>query len=159
MMIDTTNWKEFRIGDILNCKTTKPLIETNPGTIPYVTRSAINNGVNDFIEQQDYKLNNGNCITIGAEGTIAFYQPDDFISGVKIYSLTHKNINQYNAIFLCTILNKSAYKYSYRRARILDKIKEEIIKLPATTDENGNIVPDWNFMENYIKSLPYADLI
>ena len=36
-----------------------------------------------------------------------------------------------------------------------DTIRDEYITLP--TDSNGDI--DWNYMENYIKSLPYgADL-
>jgi hypothetical protein len=53
------------------------------------------------------------------------------------------------------VLNASVYKYSYGRARILSKIKDEIIKLPI--DKNGS--PDWEFMENYIKALPYSDKI
>ena len=53
------------------------------------------------------------------------------------------------------ILNLEDYRYSYGRARILNKLKKETIKLPV--DSNGK--PDWQFMENYIKSLPYGDRI
>ena len=35
----------------------------------------------------------------------------------------------------------------------MDRIKETVIKLPVDTDGN----PDWQFMENYIKALPYGD--
>jgi hypothetical protein len=37
----------------------------------------------------------------------------------------------------------------------MDKMKETLIALP-TIDDN---IPDWQFMENYIKSLPYSDKI
>ena len=69
--------------------------------------------------------------------------------------IRNKKLNKYNGLFICTVLNQDVYKYSYGRARILDKIKQEIIKLPV--DKNGN--PDWDYMEKYIKSLPYSDLI
>ena len=85
----------------------------------------------------------------------AFYQSKPFISGVKIYTLRNENLNKYNALFISTILNKEVYRYCYGRARILDKIKEERIKLLVNSQGN----PAWQFMENYIKSLPYSDLI
>jgi len=153
--LKTENWGEFRVGDLLDCSTTKPMIITEKGSTPYVTRSILNNGVSDYVSDSDYTLNKGNCITIGAEGRIAFYQSDNFVSGVKIYTLRNNSMSRYSALFICTILNCDFDKYSYGRARILDKIKNEVIKLPQT--KQGN--PDWGFMERYIKALPYSDRI
>ncbi|MDR3236966.1 MAG: N-6 DNA methylase [Spirochaetia bacterium] len=153
--VDTSNWHEFKAGAIFDCKTTRALISTEAGNSPYVTRSAINNGISDYVSDDNYILNKKNCITIGAEGKFAFYQCNDFVAGVKIYTLRHEKLNNYNALFVCTVLNASVYKYSYGRARILSKIKDEIIKLPI--EKNGN--PDWEFMEKYIKALPYSDKI
>jgi hypothetical protein len=148
-------WHEFKAGVLFDCNTTKALIRTEAGKSPYVTRSAIHNGISDYVSDDNYTLNKGNCITIGAEGKFAFYQCKDFAAGVKIYTLRHDKLNKYHALFICTVLNASAYKYSYGRARILAKIKDETIKLPA--DKTGE--PDWDFMENYIKTLPYSDKI
>ena len=100
-------------------------------------------------------MEKGNCITIGAEGKVAFYQDKDFLPGVKLYTLRNDNLNELNAMFICTLLNVNGYKYSYGRARILEKIKQETILLPV--DSNGR--PDYAFMSNYIKSLPYGDRI
>ena len=152
---DTTKWKKFTVKDIFECNTTKPMIETVDGDNVYITRSAMNNGFSGFVSNYGYKLNNANCITIGAEGRFAFYQDKDFVAGVKIYTLRNKKLNKYNGLFICSVLNQDVYKYSYGRARILSKIKQETIKLPV--DKNGN--PDWDYMEQYIKSLPYSDLI
>ena len=46
------------------------------------------------------------------------------------------------------------YKYSYGRKLSQDRLAEEIIKLPVKND-----IPDWAFMENYIKQMPYGDII
>ncbi len=153
--LNISNWKQFKISDLFDCNTTPAVHEIERGTIPYVTRTSANNGVDAFVSEVHGKLNKGNCITIGAEGRFAFYQPGQFVSGVKIYTLRNKKLNKYNALFVCTLLNQEVYRYCYGRARILDKIKEEYIKLPV--DSQGN--PDWQFMGNYIKSLPYSDLI
>lgn len=50
---------------------------------------------------------------------------------------------------------KEKYKWSYGRKPKNNKVYDTIIKLPV--DEKGE--PDWVFMENYIKSLPYGDRI
>lgn len=74
-------------------------------------------------------------------------------------------------MFIATILNKEDYKYSYGRARIKSKLEEEIIKLPIkynndntpVIDENRTYsdegyIPDWQFMEDYIKSLHHKPI-
>lgn len=150
----TDTWKWFTVGEILNCQTTPHCIQqaTNKGGVPFVSRSAVNNGVSSYVDATDLVVNKGNCITIGAEGIMAFYQNKDFVSGVKIYSIRHERLNQYIAMFIATILDREAYRYNYGNARILLKLQREKIKLPATSSGN----PDWDFMEHYIKSLPYS---
>jgi len=162
--LNPSGWREFNVGKLLKCETTAHLIKTESGNINYVSRSALNNGVSKLVSDDDYEVNASNCITIGAEGMYAFYQDKPFVSGVKIYTLRHEKMNQYNAMFLCTVLNEEVYRYNYGRARILDNIKVENIKLPALSDginEYGKpkYKPDWKFMEDYIKSLPYGNLI
>ena len=148
--MDTRKWKEFRVGDVFECKTTKTMLEPEQGDYLYITRTSENNGITDLIKLEDGSfLNNGNCITIGAEGLYAFYQNKDFIAGVKIYALRNEKMNKYSALFVCTMLNQVIYQYSYGRARILKKIKDEMVFLPTTTD--GQI--DWQFMEDYIKKI------
>ncbi len=154
--IDTLSWKAFKIRDVFECKTMKALDIKDfvPGNINYITRSALNNGNSGKCGNDEF-INKGNCITIGAEGKYAFYQEKDFVAGVKVYSLRNKNLNKYNALFITTLLNKKVELYSYGRARILEKIREEEIKLPIN-DENKI---DWNYMTSVIKKLPYGDKI
>ncbi len=60
-------------------------------------------------------------------------------------------MNKYIALFLTTIVNLEQYRYNNGRKCSQTRMKEINIKLPAN---NGN--PDWQFMEGYIKSLPYS---
>lgn len=155
MKFNVKEWKEFRVGDILDCNSTTFSIgdDLPKGNFPFVSRTAGNNGVDSYVDIETNKLTDGNCLTVGAEGIYSFYQPDRFATGNKVYQMRIQNMNQYIGLFLSTVLNLGAFKYSYGRARIMGKLKNEIIKLPA--DSNGE--PDWLFMENYIKSLPYGD--
>ena len=156
--LKTKDWKWFRVGEIFDCNTTKHAIqqELSFGEMPFVTRSAENNGVSGYVEATNCIINKSNCITIGAEGIFAFYQPNDFVTGVKVYTLRQISLNPYNAIFICTLLNKEVYRYNYGNARILEKIKREKLKLPAIKNAKGEYEPDWQWMEDYIKGLPYS---
>ena len=148
--MDFSQWKLFRIGNIFKCSTTTALktSEVVEGDVIYITRSAINNGCSGFVADNDDKLELGNCITIGAEGAVAFYQKEDFLPGVKIYTLRCENLNESNGLFVATIINKSCYKYSYNRARISSIIENEEILLP---EKDGS--PDWDYMTNYVENL------
>ena len=160
--IDLSNWGEFVVGDLFNCETTKSMNPSKDqlpeGNIPYITRSGFNNGVSGYYADPENEFTTkGQCITIGAEGAIAFYQELDFIPGIKVYTLRHDNLTKKSALFLCSLLNANSYKYSYTNARILDRIKEETIKLPLkpNTDLNNYTQSDidWDYMENFMKKV------
>jgi hypothetical protein len=155
MEINVEAWKEFKVGDIFSCKTcpSSIKIELNEGDIPYISRTAVNNGQDGFVDVEEQMITKGNCITIGAEGVYAFYQANDFATGVKIYCLRNKHLNREIGLFLCTILNMENFKYNYGRARVLAKIKNETIKLPV--DELGK--PDWGYMERFTRKFEESE--
>lgn len=149
--------KEFRVWEVLKCSTTKLSIKDDLDVweIPLISRTAMNNWCDWYFDIEKSKITKKWCITIWAEWIYAFYQPKDFWTWNKVYTLENDKLNKYSALFICTILNKEDYKYSYWRARILSKIVDEFIKLPV----DGSWNPDREFMENYIKNLPYWDKI
>ena len=82
-------YKDFIVEKILKVEQTKSVIaKANlvEGNIPYVTRTVSDNGYMGTCGNTD-KVNKGNCITIGAETGVAFYQPVDFVAGNKVYIL------------------------------------------------------------------------
>ena len=61
-------------------------------------------------------------------------------------------MNQYIALFLTTVLNLEHYRYSYGRKANQKRLRHSHVRLPAT--EAGR--PDWQLMENFMKSIPYS---
>lgn len=173
MELNVQDWKEFAVGRIFNCNTTVLSIKDilDDGNIPFVSRTAENNGIDGYVSVERSAITKGNCLTVGAEGIYSFYQQKDFATGNKVYTLRNDNISINHYMFIATILNKEDYKYSYGRARIKSKLEEEIIKLPIkynndntpVIDENRTYsdegyIPDWQFMEDYIKSLHHKPI-
>ena len=151
MIVDISMWKPFRVGDLFDCETTLSVPSKNnlvDGDVSYITRSAVDNGLSGHCGNLD-SVNVGRCITIGAEGFVAFWQPDDFVAGNKVYALRHSGLNELRALFVCAALNVLSSEYSFSNARILDSIKQEVILLPATPDGE----PDWAYMEAYMRQV------
>jgi len=118
------------------------------------------NKVGDEDFSLEKKMFNGNCIAVTVNGSVcnAFYQPDRFTCShdITVLYLKHHELNPYIGIFLCTVIMRDKYRWSYgRKPHDVKKFGKSIIKLPA--DANGD--PDWQWMEEYIKNLPYSDRI
>ena len=153
---DTNKWKWFDYLDLFiisGSKTTsKDELESyGVGEYPYVTTQAVNNGVEKCY---NYYTEKGGVLTVDS-AVLGFcsYQEKNFSASDHVEVLTPKfKINRYIALFLTTIINREQYRYSYGRKCSQIKLRKSRIKLPATPSGN----PDWQFMEDYIKSLPYS---
>lgn len=117
------------------------------GSNPYVTASAANNGVSEFIGNKT--LFPRNTITIEKVKLSAFYQPHEFYCSHDVSCINHEKINRYSGLFITAMINRQGGKYSYGRQAQLNVVKRETVFLPV--DEAGN--PDWGFMEAYIIEL------
>lgn len=149
------SWKELKIENLFNVigsKTTpkKELEEFGKGKYPYLTTQAVNNGVENFY---NYFTDKGNILVIdSAVKGYCSYQADDFSASDHVEKLIPKfEMNAYIALFLQTIINLEQFRYSYGRKFNQDRIRKTKIKLPFKNNK-----PDWKFMEEYIKSLPYS---
>ena len=69
--------------------------------------------------------------------------------------LNKYDLNKYTAMFLITILDKERYKYSFGRSWSGERFKNTELYLPKNAE--GEI--DWYYMEEYIKSLSYGNLL
>jgi len=99
-----------------------------------------------------------NTITLNNSGSIGycFYHPYNFVCSdhCTVINILDKNkkSNIYLALFLKPIIEKIKIKYGFAREMSDERLNKENVLLPV--DKNGD--PDWEFMENYIKSLPYS---
>ncbi|MGL4387834.1 MAG: restriction endonuclease subunit S, partial [Brevinema sp.] len=159
--LDTSAWKEFRYDEIFEISRGKlsSIGELSIGNISIVTATEKNNGITTFLDIQKNNTENSNCITVSNNGSIAkaFYQKNNFsaTSDINILILKNKTMTPFIAMFLNTIIHTEKYRYNYGRKWGLDRMRDSIIKLPV--DTRGN--PDWDYMENYIKTLKYSSSI
>lgn len=154
--LNVKNWKYFDLVDLFDISASRDeLMEelTPGGPIPYVTSSDNNNGITSFVEEDP--TNPACTITANRGGSVGyfFYQPLPYkATPVDIRILTPKfQINPYIGLFLKTILQLEKYRFNYSRKMDSDRLSEFKIRLPDLNDQ-----PDWQFMEDYIKSLPYS---
>ena len=156
-------WEKFLIcgqNGIFNLIHPKPRKSTDyleNGKVPFVASGAFNNGIEKYVKTNEV-LDRGNCITVSAIGAFSFYQEKDFIgrggAGSAIKILYNDKLNEKNALFVCTVLQKKLSKYDFNTMLSGAKLKKEYISLPITEENKV----DWLYMEHYVNDI-YNDLI
>lgn len=153
--LDIDNWSTFNLSDLFDIKKGKRLTKEDmvSGDTPFIGAIDSNNGWREFINLP--AIHPGNTITVNYNGNgvaDAYYQPLPFYASDDVNVLHPKfQINVFNALFICTIIRREKYKFSYGRKWNKERMEKSAINLPA---KNGKA--DFLFMEAYIKSLPYS---
>ena len=157
--IDTASWKEFAIQELFEIRKGQRLTKAHmtPGHVPYIGASDADNGVTARVGQSP--LHKGGTISVSYNGSVAeaFYQPAPYWATDDVNVLYPKGfeLTPASALFICTIIRREKYRFNYGRKWHLDRMKDSVIRLPAT--ESG--VPDLIFMDAYIKSLPFSGVL
>ena len=156
-------WKNFEIDKLFpkiekgKCGDASSLVEGDE--INYIGAKYDGNGVikSCSLNANLQYISKGNCIAMIGQGEgsagYAIYLDEDFIGATSLNLGYADWINPTRAIFVVTLLCLEYDKYSFGRSWTGERLRKTTIKLPATPDGE----PDWQFMEDYIKSLPYGD--
>jgi len=148
------DWKYFKMDDLFIFKKGNRLTADNmlPGDIPFVSSTKFNNGVRQYISNG--KIHKPNCITVNYNGSVgeAFYQDIEFIASDDVNILYPKNweLNRNIALFLCSVVRHNQSRFQFGRKWHLERMKGTMLLLPQ---KNGK--PDWQYMEEYVKSLEH----
>ena len=147
-------WQAFVLDEVFDIRATRSSIDKKNlvnivGTIPYITRSDKNNGIAMFIgEQPNYKMDEGNVLTIGLDTQTIFYQPTPFYTGQNIQVIRHSRMNKYNAAFLIVAIKILLQKFNWGgNGATLTRLKRSKVFLPITEQQEI----DWKFMEEYMR--------
>ena len=166
--------RKFRGGDLFEVKT--PVKKFNASSVeitdkighPYVVRSSTNNGIRGYINEDEKYLNEGNTFSFGQDTATIFWQEKPFFTGDKIKILKPK--------FACNseianyIMNGIAMAFCYfswgTQSFKVSVIEDAELLLPIQTDTANNpiinpentyhpegYIPDWSFMEKYIRAV------
>jgi len=157
MKLTERKWKIFTYMNLFNIvrgRGARMIDVKKNGKIPFVTAIDTNNGVTGKLNITP--THQGNVITVNRDGNgvgEAFYQPFPFCSTEAVHIFIPKfTINQFIAMFLVCLIRMERFKYNYGRKWSLERMNKTTISLPV----NDKGEPDWKFMEEYIKSLPYS---
>lgn len=146
-------WKEFNLTDIFDTvnrgkRLTKA--KRQPGKTPLITAGFLNYGVGDYIQNPD-QTRFRDAVTIDMFGN-AFYRGTEFCCDDNIIVLQNDSISSWVKLFITPIVNMRKSQYSYGNQYRLGDLATHTVKLPV--DDQGN--PDYDFMERYMKSLPFS---
>lgn len=177
--LEVKSWEEFTIKDLFHVKYGVNL-ELNKCTeidkgINFVSRTSENNGVSTRIAAiEDVIPQKAGLITVAGGGSVlsTFLQNEPFYSGRDLYTLEpKKEIPDEVKLFIITIIERNKYKYNYGR-QANKTLPDLVLKLPIKRKSDGTpiiddtktysdqgYIPDWNFMQTYIASIPYGDRI
>lgn len=157
MKLSDREWKDFSVPYIFQkIQRGKRLKNADhiSGIIPYVSSTANNNGVDDYIEAIDGTRVFENCISLANSGSVgtAFYEPFAFVASDHVTSLKRENTSQYVYLFLTAVLEQQGSNFNFNREINDLRIRKMRVMLPV--DDNDE--PDYQFMEDYMKELMTA---
>lgn len=177
MNLNVADWKPFVTSrlfyDMRNGKANQQMLEEGDECF-YVGAKKDDNGVMIHCLKDESLMTKGNCIIFicNGQGSVGYanYMDVDFIGTTDIVAGYNDNLNPEIGVFLATVYSQERPKYSFGR-KWKTKLADTEVNLPVQHNADGSIyiddtkkysddgyVPDWQFMEEYIKSLHHKPL-
>lgn len=180
--LNIANWKFFFLKDICDIsmgnKLDYAVMTTENPKVNFVGRSAENEGVMGKVDIiADVVPYKAGCISVALGGSLgsSYVQTEDFYTSQNVSVLEFADdVSIYSKLFITTcIMFESRYKYFPFGRELNTHIKTDFgFVLPVKRDISGEpvidethaysaegYIPDWEYMEQYVKSLPYSDRI
>lgn len=153
MKLNDREWKAFNVTDVFDhIQRGKRLKNADhvPGNWPYVSSSALNNGVADWIKPTKKCRIFGESISLANSGSVgtAFYEPFEYVASDHVTSFHLEKGSKQIYLFIATCLEKQKHNFGFNREVNEGRLKRLRIMLPV----NNLGQPDYEFMEQYIKN-------
>ena len=179
---NTSTWKEFYLHKLFNTSMGNgidAIATTNDNPkYNYVSLDSNGNGVVGFVDEvEGQKPFPTGAMSLALGGSFlgsCFIQKEPFYTAQNVGILQEKEpLSIHTKLFISTLIrNECKIKYQAFGRELNSHFRKDFtIKLPVLMNGNDYVfdknkkysdkgyVPDWKFMENYIKSLPYGDRI
>ena len=149
-----TQWKSFCFKEVFTeIQRGKRLkkADHSEGTMPYISSTSRNNGVDGFVGNDSGVRKYSQCLTVANSGSVgsAFFHQYEFVASDHVTQLKREGLDKYAYLFLIPLVNRLSKKYSFNREISDNRIKREKLILPAT--EKGEI--DFVFMSSFMKKV------
>lgn len=152
--LDEKEWAHFKMPEVFDTiQRGKRLKNADhvPGNVPYVSSTANNNGVDDYIEATSGTRVFGDCISLANSGSVgtAFYEPFEFVASDHVTALKTDGLTKYKYLFMTSMIEKQGSNFNFNREINDARIRNMQIMLPVT--DSGE--PDYEYMEQYVKNM------
>lgn len=154
--LDEVEWKPVNVSDVFTeIERGKRLKKADhiKGDTPYVSSTAMNNGVDAFISASPGTRVFSNCISLANSGSVgtAFFEPYAFVASDHVTHLKREGFSKWIYLFLATMVQKQGVNFNFNREINDVRIKKMQIMLPVAGDGE----PDYAYMEQYAKNLMF----
>lgn len=148
------HWKAFYFTEVFTeIQRGKRLkkADHSEGKTPYISATALNNGVDGFVGNESGVRKFSNCLTVANSGSVgsAFFHQYEFVASDHVTQLKREGLDKYAYLFMLPLINRLSEKYSFNREINDNRIKREKLILPAT--QTGEI--DFAFMSSFMKEI------
>ncbi len=180
--LNTNTWKEFFLHRILNCMMGNGIdavmTTSDEPKYNYVSRDSNDNGVVGFVDEAEgedpFPAGSMSLALGGSFLGSCFIQKEPFYTAQNVAVLQEKvPLTNHIKLFIATLIrNECKIKYqAFGRELNAHFRKDFTIKLPVKRNSNGIVydrthefsddgyIPDWEWMDKFMKSLPYSDRI
>lgn len=159
MGLDDVEWKTFKFTELFReIKRGKRLKKADhiAGKVPYVSSTALNNGVDAFIGNTDGVMKFNDNLSLANSGSVGscFYHFYEYVASDHVTGLSLKKPDKNIYLFMSTVIQRISEKYSFSREINDQRIKKEKIMLPS--DSNGN--PHWDYMGKFMQNIEMEKL-
>lgn len=171
-LLNLEKWKPFKVAQLFErieqckCGNAGNLIDGED--IWYIGAKKRENGLMRKVKMVEHLVTKGNCIIMisDGQGSVGYtnYMDKDFIGSTTLYAGYSDNLDRYVGLFLSTMFSANRFRYNYGRKWNGGRLLNSEIMLPVILDEKGvpimngdmTYTPDYEYMRNYIKTLPYT---
>jgi hypothetical protein len=176
------DWEEFYLHNIFNTFMGNGIDRVSTSNdnpkYNYISRDSNGNGVVDFVDEiEGVKAFPSGAMSLALGGSFlgsCFIQKEPFYTAQNVGVLQEKEpLSIYTKLFIATLIrNECKIKYQAFGRELNSHFRKDFtIKLPILKNNNKVVrdatkkyseegyIPDWKWMENYMKSLPYGDRI
>lgn len=176
------NWKDFYLHKLFKTRMGNGIdavVTTNyTPKYNYVSRDSNGNGVVGFVDEiEGEELFPAGTMSLALGGSFlgsCFIQKEPFYTAQNVGVLQEREpLSIYTKLFIATLIrNECKIKYQAFGRELNSHFRKDFtIKLPIKMDKTNIVydenkfysdegyIPDWEFMDNFIKNLPYGDRI
>ena len=148
-------FKNYKISDLFNISSPTKRFNANAvkfgGKYPYVVRTSQNNGIRDYITEDEKYLSPANTFSFGQDTATVFYQDKPYFTGdkIKVMKLKIGDLNKERACYLLSIIRKAFSNFSWGQTSFNENVLNNVEIVVPT--KNNQI--DFNYMEERIRVL------